>query len=152
MALHLRDQIMDALATALTGLTTTAARVYVDRDDLTEPLGDNELPGITITQGDEQSEVLSLSPPATIQAVLDVDVVAHVKLTTSTATRKQLNLISQQVQVAVGANRTLSGLCEHVAPVQASPEIVADADKPIGRLRMRYQVLYLYRENAPDTH
>ena len=46
MALHLRDQIMDALATLLTGLTTTGSRVYVDRDADSEPLSAAELPGI----------------------------------------------------------------------------------------------------------
>ena len=152
MALHMRDQIMDAIGAALGALTTTGARVYLDRDDLTEPLSGEELPGLTIVQGEDSSEPLNLNVPDTIRAVLDVDVVAHVKRTTNTATRKQLNLISQEVQVAIGANRTLSGLCERVYPVQATPEIIGDGDKPMGRLRMRYQVIYLYRENAPDAH
>lgn len=151
MALHLRDQIMDALATALTGLTTTGARVYVDRDADTEPLADGELPGLTIVQGDETSEVRTLQTPRVFERLLDVDISAFVKLTTSTAARKQLNLIDKEVQIAIAANLSLGVGAKYITPVQASFEFAGDGDKPLARARLRYQVMYLFAENAPDV-
>lgn len=154
MALHMRDQIMDAIITALTGLTTTASRVYGDRDELTEPLENNELPGLTVNQVSESTEAATLAAPRRLTHALDVDIVALVKRTTNTLTRKQLNLIDQEIQSALGANAAALSLgvgAKYISKVQSDFEIVGDADKPIGRARFRYQVLYLTDENAPDV-
>lgn len=154
MALHLRDQIMDALATALTGLTTTGARVYADRDELTEPLENNELPGLTINQVGESIDPLTLGFPRRLQHVLDVDIVALVKRTGNTLARKQLNLIDQEIRSALAANAATLSLgvgAKYTTPVQADFEIVGDADKPLGRARFRWQVFYLTDENTPDV-
>lgn len=151
MALHLRDQIMDALATLLTGLTTTGARVYVDQDADSEPLADGQLPGLTIMQRDESSEMVSLPQPRIFQRLLDIEIVAHVKLTTPTAARKQLNLIDKEVQTAIAGSLSLGGACKHLTPQQVDFEFDGGGDKPMARARMRYQALYLFAENAPDV-
>ncbi|MEY2654030.1 MAG: hypothetical protein RLZZ524_1058, partial [Pseudomonadota bacterium] len=46
MANHLRQQIREAVAGAVTGLTTTGARVYQGR---VYPLEDAQLPGLTVS-------------------------------------------------------------------------------------------------------
>lgn len=154
MALHMRDQIMDALGTALTGLTTTASRVYLDRDEITEPLENNELPGLTINQVTESIDPLTLGTPRRLQQVLDVDIVALVKRTTNTAARKQLNLIDKEIRAALCANAASLSLgvgAKYCTPVQADFEIVGDADKPLGRARFRWQVFYLTDEATADV-
>jgi len=151
MALHLRDQIMDALATLLTGLTTTGARVFVDRDADSEPLADGELPGLTIMQRDETPETVSLPQPRIFQRELNIEIVAHVKLTTPTAARKQLNLIDKEVQIAIAGSLSLGGACKHLTPTPIDFEFDGGGDKPMARARIGYRALYLFAENAPDV-
>lgn len=151
MALHLRDQIVDAVKTLLTGLTTTGARCYVDRDIDEEPIGAAELPALNIEQGDESSEAATISAPRTMQAFLDITVTGFSKLATGTLARKKLNLISQEVQVAMAGDRSLGGLCKYTTLMQTDFELSSQGEQPVGLVRMRYQVLYLYAENTPDV-
>lgn len=154
MALHMRDQIMDAIGAALGALTTTGARVYLDRDDLTEPLSGEELPGLTINQVSESKDYETIPHPRRISRVLDVDIVALVKRPTGTAARKQLNLIDKEIETTLCANASTISLgvgAKYVKSPQSDFEIVGDADKPLGRARFRYQVFYLTDENAPDV-
>lgn len=151
MALHLRDQIMDALATLLTGLTTTGSRVYVDRDADSEPLSAAELPGITIQQVDESVQALTLGQPRHLERYLNVQIDAFVKLTTSTLARKQLNLIDKEIQTAIAGSLSLGGVCKYVTATQVDFSTAGDTDKPQSRARMNYQVFYMFTETTPDT-
>lgn len=148
MALHLRDRIVDAIGTLLTGLSTTSTRVYLDRVDVLEAA---ELPGLTIMQANESSEPLTVSTPRTMQAVLDVDVTCHSKLATGTLARKQLNLMTQEVQVAMAGDRSIGALAKVATLVQTDFDYSGDGEYPVGTARMRWQILYLYAENTPDV-
>lgn len=150
MALHLRDQIMDALATLLTGLTTTGTRVYLDRDTDTEPLGTDQFPGLTMEQRDDVAENLTLGGRV-FQRSLNVEVVAHVKRVTGTQARKQLNLINQEIEVALYSDRSLGGLCKYINPGNFDFSTAGDADLVVARMTMQFNVIYLYAEGAPDV-
>lgn len=150
MALHLRDQIMAGLITALTGLTTTGARVYVDRDTDGEPLGDADLPGLVVTHADESDEPLTLAFPRTIDAQLDVDIAAHVKAVTNNAARLLANLIAKEVAAALGAQPLVASLGAVITPSQSPPEWDGGGEYAQGRLTLRYRVRYQYKESTPD--
>lgn len=151
MALHLADQIIDAVGVLVTGLTTTGARVFMDRDLATEPLADSELPGLAVTIGDEQDTPETLDNPSVMNATLDIDITVAVKLSTMTLARKQLNLCRNEIQKAIAADRKLGGKCEKIQIAQASYEFDGASDKPIATVTLRYQAQYLYYENTPDV-
>jgi hypothetical protein len=151
MALHLRDQIMDALATLLAGLTTTGHRVFVDRDLDAEPLQASELPAISLMQADDSTEPLTLAFPRTMDAVLDVDVVAHVKAATGTAARLLANLIAKEVAAALGAQPLVASLGAVITQSQSPPEWDGASELPAGRLTLRYRVRYQFNESTPDV-
>lgn len=146
MADHLRDQILAATAAALTGLATTGNDVFLDQDN---PLEDGELPGLTIVQAGESTEVLSMPRPRLMQAVLDVDISAYTKRTHAQAdVRKQINTICKEVQIAM-ASASLAG-AKYATLVQTDFDLNGDAENPVAMARMRYQILYVFEENAPD--
>lgn len=151
MALHLADQIVDAVVVLVTGLTTTGARVFADRDIDDEPFADGELPGLTVNIGDETDEPQTLDNPSTMQAVLNVGITVGVKLTTMTAARKQLNLCRNEIQKAIAADRRLGGKCERIQLAQAEYEFNGGGDKPMATVRLVFQAVYLYYENTPDV-
>lgn len=151
MALHLRDQIIDAITAALTGLTTTGANVFTDRDIANEPLADTALPALNIEQGDESSIPVSLGYPRTVQATVTVDIAAHTKRATGTLARKQANLIAQEVQVALYANRQLGGLNEKMTLSRTSYTPSSESDSARGELTMSVEVEYFYKEDRPDV-
>lgn len=149
MADHLRDQILANLKTTLTGLTTTGGRVYADR---TDALAADEVPGLTIVQGDESCEYLTMHAPRSVRASFDVDVTAYDARTAAQAdARKRANTIAKEVQTAIAANLSLTAVCKFVNLVQTSFDLDSEGDSPSAMARMRYQVTYCFYENAPDT-
>lgn len=149
MADHLRDQIMAAMVTTLTGLTTTGVNVFPDEDD---PVENAELPCLVLLQGGETNEVVTMPTPRLMRAFFDVDVIAYVKRTHAQAdVRKKANTICKEVQTAMAGNVSLSGLAKYATLVQTDFELTGEAEKPAAMARMRWQVFYCYAENAPDT-
>lgn len=148
MADHLFEQCMDAVVVAVTGLTTTGARVEADN---VFPLDDDDLPGLTVVQVGAGQEVITMGWPRAYNAALDIDITAYVKQTTATAARTQLNQILKEVQLAMYADRDLGGKALHVTNVQNDFEFSGDVEKPVASLRMRWQVFTRYNENAPDV-
>jgi hypothetical protein len=147
MADHMRDQILAAVNTALTGLTTTGSRVYLDQDN---PLEDGELPGLTILQAGESTEVQTMPRPRLMQAVFDVDVSAYVKRTHAQGdARKTINTICKEVQIAM-STAALAG-AKYATLVQTDFQLSGDAENPVAMATMRWQILYFYQENAPDV-
>lgn len=150
MALHLRDRILDAFATLLTGLATTGSNVFKDRDSDNEPLGADVLPALTIQQVDDAGANLTVHGRV-FQRALNLEVVAHVRQTTGTLTRKKLNLINQEIEVALATDKSLGGLCKYINPGNFDFSTTGDADLVVARMRMQFQVIYLYAEGTPDT-
>jgi hypothetical protein len=147
MADHLRDQIITAVATLVTGLTTTSTRVFIDEDN---PLEDADLPGITILQIGESTEAMTLGRPREMQGLLDLEITAYAKRLPSQAdVRKQVNTICKEVQIALA--NTSPGGAKYGTLVQTDFELYGDAEKPAGMARMRWQFLYRFDEDAPDV-
>lgn len=150
MAEHLRDQILDALKTTLTGLTTTGARVYADR---TEALAENDRPGLTIIQGDESPpEYLTLAYPRTVRAEFTVSVNAYDARTAAQGdARKRANRICKEVQAAIGLDVDLGGLVHDTRTAGTSFELDGGSDNEAASAEMRYRIIYQFKETAPDV-
>lgn len=145
MAHHLHRQIREAVVTALTGLTTTGARVYANR---LYPIEAANLPALRLYLDDETAErltlhgnpiearVLTLVVEACAQAAADLD--------------DTLDLISQEVETDLAAGLTVGGKTLEALytgmTYQDEP-----AGTPVGVKRMTFSIPFECAANAPDT-
>ena len=143
---HLRTQIRNALAARLTGLTTTAARVYTTQ---LYPLASTSLPALLIITDGEDIEAASIGYPPALARQLNVRVVALVVATSGH--EATLDQIALEVEVALAADRTLGALTKGAQLRGLRPAFDVDADQPVGRMEMFYTMDYRAMEGAPQT-
>lgn len=145
MALHLRKQIREAVATALTGLTTSGSRVYQSRS---EELQDASLPGLRIYTNSEQVNAESLGPSRLENRVLDLVVECCSKKLADLD--DELDLMIQQVEVALAANQGAGG-AKWMQLRSIEVEMEGEAERQVGVARMTYEVHYTAALGAPDV-
>ena len=140
------ETIMAAVATALTGLATTGARVQRLK---VWPL--DTLPALSIYQGasvvlEDDEEVLD-----SIMRRLEFRVVATVRGTGVLETT--LNQIAAEVYAALTADRTL-GLAyvfDQRLVGDDVPEVEAEQDQPVARQSMNYSLLYEHSGTSTEA-
>lgn len=144
---HLRKQALDAFVTALTGLTTTGANVFLGRVSL---LQTNEVPGLVIRGGAERIEPRSFPRPRTQERHFQVDVLVHVRETDDYEVT--LNDVIEEVEVALAPASVVAGFGAKAislrnidAPIRAQNEVT------YVQTAMNFEVWYMTSENAPDT-
>lgn len=145
MADHLHKQIRSAIVTALTGLTTSGARVYANR---LMPLPDGTSPSLLITLDDERATGLTVHRPQAQDRTLTLSVAAVVKA--SSGIDATLDLMSKEVETALSAGITLSGRVLDVFYTGMNFED-AQSDKPVGIKRMSFSIPFTAMSNAPDV-
>jgi hypothetical protein len=148
MANHVRQQIREALATLLTGLTTSASRVYQSR---ILPLDDSELPALLIATNEEEIEALSVNANPLLERSLSVAVTAVAKV--SANLDDTLDSSIKEVETAINASvvaNTLNGLIKDMVLQNIQVEMNAEADKPIGWAVMTIKATYYTQAAAPD--
>lgn len=142
---HRAETIMDTVVTTVTGLTTTGARVERTRVRSVETV-----PALSIEQGSNDVNPERSAYPR-IARDLNIKIIAHVK--TNTAPETQLNLISEEVVIALMADRTL-GL-SYVSDIELigddEPELTGDADQETGHLQMNFIVKYVHSWDDPGA-
>jgi hypothetical protein len=151
MADHLRKQIRDAVVARLTGLPTTADRVYVGR---TRPLKQAHDPTLLVYTRSETSTRGATGRPPKLDRVVILDVEGRVSM--PGPPDDVLDQIAGEIEAAmwdlVDANGTfLNGLAQNIKPV--STELVAESDgeRHIGGVRVEYLVTYRTTEGAPTA-
>lgn len=143
---HVRTSIRDAIVTALTGLATTGTKVYRTR---IYPLGEGKLPGLAIYTNSEANEYLTMGSARVIEKKVVVSVEIYVKAATNYDST--LDQIALEVETALAADVTLSGLATDLMIQSYSSEFNGDGDQPICAGRMEVEVKYHAREGAPGT-
>lgn len=145
MAAHARQQIREALATALTGLFTTGVNVFKSS---TQVFYDTDLPGLNIICNDETLEVLGISPNPLQERSLNAVIIA--KSAATNDVDDVLDTICKEVE-SVLAVSTLSGLVKQIT--LKSTEITQDdhQDLIIGQALMQFEISYYTQANAPDV-
>lgn len=148
MANHVRRQIREAIATAVTGLVTTGARVYQWR---AYPLQTADLPALLVYARSEVSTTETINAPAMQSRSLTVDVVGVAKATADLD--DTLDQISKEVETALAnpVASLASGLAESLVLQSVNIDIDGSGEKPTGSITMTYQVDYSVIENAPDV-
>ena len=147
MGFHLRRQIREGVASAITGLATTAGRVYQSR---VYPLQSAELPGLLISTDSETAEVQTIHSPRIYERALAVDISIVVKATDDIDDR--IDAIAAEIEVALAwPVSALASICKLLTLKGIEIEMFGTAEKPIARGKMTYEAEYYTAENAPDV-
>ena len=145
MPLHLRKQIREAAAAALTGLTTSGSRVFESR---VHELQDVNLPGLRIYTNNEDVRVDSIGVDRQVERGLDLVVEACSKKTTGLD--DELDLMIQEVEVVIAANQNLGG-AKRIQLTGIEIDMEGEAEKEVGIARMTFQVRYYATLSRPDV-
>ncbi len=145
MADHMREQILDAIETLLTGLTTTGSRVTRLRSGVIT-LAD--LPGLNVAMGEEQSAGdRGQTVFNAIDVVLEVGIEARVS-SAEGALDQLLNTIAAEVYAAM-RGLSLTGVQHSYWFSSGSPEIITEAVTPIATQTITY--IIEYRHSLADA-
>lgn len=147
MANHLRRQIREAIATAVTGLATTGSRVFQSR---VYPLEDGDLPALRVTTLGETVDSLSLGAPRIQERRLrvTVEIVARAVADVDDT----LDQSAKEVEVALAMPcAALAGIAKSITLLSADIELDGTSQRPTGHAAMAFDVLYMTAENAPDV-
>lgn len=141
---HVRQQIREAAATALTGLTTSGARVYQSR---VHPLDADKLPCLLVNTDDETVESLQITAPSLLDRSLELTIRAVAKA--SSNLDDTLDTMVAEVETVLG-NSTLGGKVKTLVLSGITVEI-EQLDKPVGIASMKFITTYMTVANAPST-
>lgn len=144
MTTHIRQQLREAITTALTGLATTGARVHKSR---MRQQSAADLPCLLVT-------VVSSKIDENVQGVqsrnFSVSVRGFVK--SGDALDDTLDQIAFEVETALGAAGTLSGLCPSGLILAGDDTELDDTmDKPVGVIALDYQAICYTQAGAPGV-
>jgi len=148
---HRREQILDAIVSQLTGLTTTSTRVFRGR---AYPLADTDLPAILIYQGEDNptSENSSEAVYQFIDSTLTVAIEACA-MSTSTVVDQILNQIDKEAWIALMSTLNLGlSFVHYHSPIGAQePRLSGEGERPIGCLRRNWTVYYRSSRTDPSA-
>ena len=146
MADHVRMQIRNQAVAQLTGLTTTAARVF---DSRVYPLEDGNLPALLIYTKSETSEPIEIGTNRTSERLLSLNIEAYVKSTTNF--EDTLDTICKEVEQAIAADPTLSGKAKDCYLESTEIEFNAEGEKPLAFCSLTFLTSYYVQEQSPDV-
>jgi hypothetical protein len=145
MANHLHRQIREALETKLTGLTTSATRVYANR---LKPMEAGNLPGLRIGMESEDAEPLTLHAPYVQdrRPAVVVDCCAKGGDTLDDT----LDLMSKEVEIALASGITVGSRTLDL--IYRGMELDMEQEgHVVGIKRLRFSLDYTAMSNAPDV-
>lgn len=148
MANHLRQQIREAIATTLTGLTTTGTRVYQSR---LHTLADSNLPCLLVNTDSEEISALSVSEHPLLERSLTLRVRCVAKAVSNLD--DTLDTMLKEVETAIGtaADITFGGLVKSIAPQEIDIEMDDGVEKPVGIASLSYLVTYYTADGSPTA-
>lgn len=142
--MHARQQLRDAVVTAVTGLALTGSRVYTAR---VYPAQDSELPHLEVNTVDESASDVLLD--GSIERQVTLEITARARATAALA--NTLDAIAEQVETTLGASINVNGKDVDLAYTGASIQFSGDADQPIGTASLTYRATLYTAANAPGT-
>lgn len=143
---HVRQQIRDAVASAVNGLTTTGSRVYTSRF---YPMQAAELPGLIVYTRNETSVIDSMTRPRGSMRDLSVGVDAYVKA--NDGADDTADTICAEVEAALSADVTLGGLAKDMFLSSVSIDLNADGEKPAVIVSMTWTAQYRVLETNAEA-
>lgn len=142
---HVRRQIREAAAAALTGLTTTGARVFQSR---IHPLRDQDLPCLLISTDDEQIEAENAVAGGELTRDLTLTVRGVAKATANLD--DTLDGIAEEVEPVLNG-ASLGGLVKRCTLEKIGVEMDDALEKPAGVITLEYRTTYFTSPALPGT-
>jgi hypothetical protein len=143
---HLRQLIRTNIVTTLTGLTTTASRVFASR---IYPLEQAKLAGLCIYTSSESTEYDTISPPRrqtrTLQVIIEIYASATSNLDNT------LDTSCKEIEEALYTDLTRGGYAKDTRVISFESEFNGDGEKPVGVGRLTVEVIYSNRENEVES-
>jgi hypothetical protein len=146
MADHVRQQLREAVTTALTSLTTTGSNVFASR---LYRMQDDECPGLRIYTKDEQARTETIHPNALRSR--DVEVVVEGVARGVADLDDTLDDIQKEVEIALAAGVTVGSKTVPLDYTGCSIEDDDESDVPTGVARMTFRAVLFTIANAPDV-
>jgi len=144
MADHLHKQIRAALETRLTGLATSATRVYANR---VKVMTAANLPGLRISLAGEEADPATMHQPMQLERRLAAEIECCAKGTDTLD--DTLDLMSKEVEVALASGITVAG--QTLYPVYRGMELELEQTELVtGIKRLRYAIDYAALNTTPD--
>jgi hypothetical protein len=146
MADHLRKRIRAQVAALLAGTATAGANVFTSR---VYAVPEDRMPALLVDTPGELVEMRSIGMDPRLERTLTVSITACVwENDTYNDTADE---IARQVEVALAANLTLSGLAKYCTLDRVETELEGEGERPVARLTMSYTALYYTTRSAPDV-
>ena len=150
---HVARQILDAVVTKCTGLTTTGTSVFRSR---VHTMVQTSLPALLIYARedmlDEESSSMQTDGNKGNHYILSVSIDAVEKDASETTAENNLFTIRKEVQTALESDLSLSGKCKDLWLVEANIEDrTGSGDSPILTMMMLWHFLYRIKQGAPQT-
>lgn len=145
MADHIRKQLRAAVKAAVTGLTTTGARVF---DARVYPLQAAELPALVIYVSD-RVDPLTVDVPDLQRRDMDVRIEGYASAATNV--HDTLDLIGKEVEIALSAALTVAGASVTLTYTGSDVDGSAEGDAPKGVIVMRFITDLYTAAGAPDA-
>lgn len=144
---HMREQILQAAAAAVTGLPTTGNNVFVGR---VTPLERGEVPGLKLRLGPERIEVNNFDPPRVQERFLQLDVAIAVQEVDGLETDTNQVLLEVEAALAMPAALAAVNIKAITLAFIERPRQVMN-EKPVAETVASFEVRYATLENAPDV-
>lgn len=139
---HYRQQIREQVATTLTGLNTTGNNVFQSRIYNIE---ESKLPCLCIYTVSETSEPISMSPPRSIEKVLDLVIEIYTKGQNSAT---DLDAVVKDVKTKMYSDRLINNLAKDSYLSTQELTYNGEGDKNIAVGVLTYQVFYHHTEGT----
>lgn len=148
MALHLQQQILNALKTRLlTSVTAAGSSVFLDRVD---PLDSDELPAIVIEESPEgeAAEIYTISGVERRTYLVMVSCVVKDGEDAAAAARA----LGLQAEIAIATSQTLTRLAVLGVRLTASTMVSSgEGERRMAARQQRWQFEYLVNAQTPDS-
>lgn len=141
---HVRRQIREAAAAALTGLATTGSRVSQSR---MAPRRAGDLPCLLVETAEERIE-----QGAQTRLTRELTVLVRAFAKANTALDDTLDQIAAEVETALASAGTLGGLVPGgVTPVGVTLDFDETIDQPAGVVILEFRAVYFGAYGAPEA-
>lgn len=147
---HVRKQLRDAVALAVTGLTSTGSRVYKSRS-LPLSAAAAELPALCVFARQDTPDYDAGAMGTRVLRVLEVHLQGYWRGADGSAIEDGLDGIAEQVETAIFANPTFTGLAHGTRLGPQVIDVDAEGDQTVGVIDIVLEILYRTAEGAPGT-
>ncbi|MDQ2084764.1 hypothetical protein RA307_31685 [Xanthobacteraceae bacterium Astr-EGSB] len=144
--MHARQQLREAVKTAVTGLPITGTHVETGR---TRPLPEGHPQTLLVYTKPENSDVDAQGEDATLMR--DLRLVVEIRVTAAEPPDDELDLIATDVEAALATNAAVLAMVREITLIRSDPQVTAEGASHIGRLALEYRVVYRTRESDPTT-